>query len=66
MFEALSKNYYTIFGRTKESSIKKNILDKLFRSLEIKYKGCFNMWRQKSKELKILGEMDKQTKAAIL
>lgn len=34
--------------------------------MEIKYKGCFNTWRQKSKELKILGEMDKQTKAAIL
>lgn len=34
--------------------------------MEIKYKGCFTMWRQKAKELKILGEMDKQTKAAIL
>jgi hypothetical protein len=46
--------------------IMKSSLDKLFTVQEIKYKGYFNLWRQRIKELKILGEMDKQVKTSIL
>jgi hypothetical protein len=53
--EIIKMNFYTIFGRSKESTIKKNTLDRLFKASESKFKGFFNLWRQNTKELKILG-----------
>lgn len=64
--ELIKMNFYTIFGRSKESVIKKNTLDRLFNVTDAKFKGYFNLWRQNVKELKMLDNMDKQTKAAIL
>ncbi len=46
--------------------MKKNIIDRIFQAVESKYKDSFSIWRQKVKEYKILGELDKQTKATIL
>lgn len=46
--------------------IKKNTLDRIFKATEIQFKAYFNLWRQRIKELKILGEMNKQAKASIL
>jgi hypothetical protein len=55
-----------MFARTKDTTIKKNTLDRLFKATELKRKGCFDLWRQNVKALKMMGEMDKQSKAAIL
>lgn len=66
LYETMRANYKTIFARTREQTIKKNTLDKLFKVQEIKFKGYFDLWRQRIKELKILGELDKKTKTAIL
>jgi hypothetical protein len=38
----------------------------LFNIQQIKFLSYFNRWKQNIKELKILNEMDRQTKAAIL
>jgi hypothetical protein len=38
----------------------------LFNIQQIKFLSYFRRWQQNIKELKILGEMDRQTKAAIL
>ena len=46
--------------------IMKSALDRIFMTQEIKFKGFFNLWRQRLKELKMLAEMDKQTKGVIL
>jgi len=64
--EAVRSNFKLIFTRGRELMIMKNTLDKIFVAKEIQFKAYFNMWRQRVKELKILGEMDKQSKAAIL
>jgi hypothetical protein len=66
LYETIRANYKTIFARTREQTIKKNTLDKLFKVQEIKFKGYFDLWRQRIKELKILGELDKKTKTTIL
>ena len=46
--------------------IMKGALDRIFMTQEIKFKGFFNLWRQRLKELKMLADMDKQTKGVIL
>lgn len=65
-FDIVKKNFYLILGRSKDAIIKKNALDKLFNIQQIKFLSYFRRWQQNIKELKILGEMDRQTKAAIL
>lgn len=64
--EIIKMNFYLMFARSRETNIKKNALDRLFKSAELKRKGCFDLWRQNVKALKMMGEMDKQTKATIL
>lgn len=64
--QLVTNAFKLVFSRGKENMIKKNTLDKLFAIQEMKFKGYFNLWRQRVKELNILGEMDKQAKASIL
>lgn len=64
--EIIKMNFYLMFARSKDTTIKKNALDRLFKSSELKRKGCFDLWRQNTKALKMMGDMDKQTKATIL
>ncbi len=64
--QLVKMNFYLMFARTKDTTIKKNTLDRLFKATELKRKGCFDLWRQNVKALKMMGEMDKQSKAAIL
>jgi hypothetical protein len=59
-------NLKLVFARSREVTIKKDALDKIFKCQSIRFKAYFNLWRQNLKELKLLSEMDKKTKTAIL
>ena len=66
LFEIMRANYQNILARTREVTIKKNTLNRLFQAQSTKFKGFFELWRQRVKELNILGEIDRTAKMTIL
>jgi len=49
ILEIVRANYQTIMARTRDIVIKKNTLDRLFQVQSIKFKGFFDIWRQRVK-----------------
>ncbi len=55
IYEAIRGGFKLVFSRGREQMVINNTFNKIFLAQQIKFKAYFGLWRQRVKELNIIG-----------